>query len=111
MNIFNNLWKNIKINRKYARKIKEVKYNEINSNEYIILDVRSRREFKEGHLDGAMNIPLADINKTVEKQIVNKESKILVCCQYGVRSKKAAKILEDLGYIQIYNLKDGLENI
>ena len=43
--------------------------------------------------------------------IVNKEKKILVCCQYGVRSKKAAEILENLGYNNVYNLKEGLENI
>jgi len=107
MSIFNILWKD----KKNKRNVKEVNYKDININEYIIIDVRSRREFSEGHMNGAINIPIPDINKTIEKQIANKESKILVCCQYGVRSKKAAKILEDLGYTQIYNLKDGLENI
>ena len=107
MSIFNILWKD----KKNKRNVKEVNYKDININEYIILDVRSKREFKEGHLNGAINIPLADINKNVEKELINKNTKILVCCQYGIRSKKAAKILEDLGYTQIYNLKDGLENI
>ena len=111
MIVFDSLWKNMRINRKYERKIKEVEYNEINLNEYIIIDVRSRREFREGHLNGAINIPLSDINKSIEKQIRNKESKILIYCQYGIRSKKAAEILEDLNYTQVYNLKNGLENI
>ena len=86
-------------------------YKDINVNEYIIVDVRSRREFKEGHLNGAINIPLHEINKKVTEQLVNKSDKVLVYCQYGIRSKKAVEIFEDLGYTQIYNLKGGLENI
>ena len=109
--MFDRLWENIKINKKYKRDIKEVQYNEINLKEYIIIDVRSRREFKEGHLNRAINIPLPEIKKSIEQHIRNKQSKILICCQYGIRSKKAAKLLAEMGYTNVYNLKDGLENI
>lgn len=108
---FNKMWINIKGNKKSLRYIREVKYEEINLNEYIILDVRSKREFNETHLNGAINIPLPDIKRNIEKNIKQKQRKILVCCEYGVRSKQAAEILEKLGYTQVYNLKGGLENI
>lgn len=111
MEIFKRLWKNLGDNKKYARNIKEVEYKNINPKEYIIIDVRSRREYKEGHINGAINIPLSEINKNIEKQVPNKQRKILLYCQYGSRSKKAAYILENLGYTQIYNLKGGIENI
>lgn len=99
------------MDKNYKRYIKEVNYKDINLNEYTIIDVRSRREFREGHINRAINIPLADIKKNIEKQIPNKQTKILLYCQYGTRSKKSAYILENLGYTQIYNLRGGIENI
>ena len=108
---FNKMWKSIQINKKCKRNIKEIEYSEINKNEYIIIDVRSKREFKESHLNGAINIPLPEIKRNIEKFVRDKQKKIVVCCEYGVRSKQAAEIIENLGYVQVYNLKGGLENI
>ena len=103
--------KNKMINKTIKRDIKEVELNNINLNEYIILDVRSRREFKENHINGAINVPIYDIRINLEKKIKDKNSKILICCQSGVRSKKALQIAKELGYQEVYNLKGGLENI
>ena len=97
--------------RNYKRNIKELYLDDINKNEYKIIDVRSRREFSENHINGAINIPLPDIKRNIEKYVKNKETKILVCCEYGIRSKQAVEIIENLGYVQVYNLKGGLENI
>ena len=108
---FNKVWKSIQTNRKCKRNIKELKYGDINLNEYIIIDVRSKREFRETHLNGAINIPLQELKGNIEKYVQNKQRKILTYCEYGIRSKKAVEILEDLGYMQVYNLKGGLENI
>lgn len=108
---FNQLWKSMKINKKCKRHIREIEYGDINKNEYIIIDVRSKREFKETHLNGAINIPLPEVKRNIEKYLKDKNKNILVCCEYGVRSKQAAEIIENLGYTQVYNLKGGLENI
>ena len=99
------------INKNVKRDIKEVELSNIDLSEYIILDVRSRREFKEKHINGAINIPIYDIRTNLEKNIKDKNSKILMCCQSGVRSKKALQIAKELGYQEVYNLKGGLENI
>jgi rhodanese-related sulfurtransferase len=109
--MFWGLWENVKLNKKYKRNVKEVNFSDINLNEYIILDVRSRREYKEGHLNGAINIPLSEIKKNAEQYVPYKQRKILIYCQYGVRSKKAVELLIEKGYINVYNLKGGLENI
>lgn len=101
----------MKMPKKCKRYIKEVEFKDINLNEYLVIDVRSKREFKETHLSGAINIPLSDIKRNIENYVKNKNRKILVCCEYGVRSKQAANILENFGYTQVYNLKGGLENI
>lgn len=105
------MWKTINISRIEKRNIQEVEYNEINLNEYILIDVRSRREFSEEHLNGAINIPLPEIKRNIGRYVQNKNKKILVYCEYGGRSAKAVEILNKLGYINAYNLKGGLEKI
>lgn len=102
-----NMWKKDK-NKKTKREIKEITYEEIR-NDYIIIDVRSRKEYKEGHINGAINIPLSNIKDEINK--FEKTEKILLYCQSGLRSKKGAKMLESLGYKEIYNLTGGIENI
>lgn len=108
---FKKMWKTINISRIEKRNIQEVEYNEINLNEYILIDVRSRREFSEEHLNGAINIPLPEIKRNIGRYVKNKNKKILVYCEYGGRSAKAVEILNKLGYINAYNLKGGLEKI
>ena len=105
------MWKTIKRSKNYNRVLKEVNYCDVNLKEYILIDVRSRREYKETHLNNSINIPLYEIKKDIIKLIKNKNKKLLLVCQSGIRSAKAVKILEDLGYKEVYNLKGGLENI
>lgn len=98
------LWKNY-------RKISEVEYSNIDLKQYTIIDVRSRREFSEGHINGAINIPLPELNKNINRYVASKNKNILVYCQKGSRSKKAAQILDDMGYANVFNLKGGIESI
>ena len=86
---FTKVWKTINMCRKNKRNIKEVEYNEINLNEYMLLDVRSRREFSENHLNGAINIPLPEVKRNIEKYVKDKSKKILVYCEYCSRSARA----------------------
>ena len=60
------MWKTVNMCKKNKRNIKEVNFNEINLKEYIIIDVRSKREYKEFHLDNAINIPLLEIKSKIE---------------------------------------------
>lgn len=73
-----------------------------------IIDVRSKQEYDEGHIDGAILIPEYKIKNEIEDIVKNKNEKILVYCSSGTRSKKAKEELEDLGYKNVYNLKDGV---
>lgn len=111
MMFLNRLWKTKWEKNNFNRYIKEVNLNEINLKDYTVVDVRSRREFREGHINGALNIPLPEVKRNIEKYVPNKEKKILVCCSSGTRSKKAIETMENLGYKELYNLKGGLENI
>lgn len=70
---------------------------------YVIVDVRNQDEFDEVHIPGATLLPLPEIQAKAEQVLKDKKQLILVHCRSGVRSKKAANILVDLGYT---NIKD-----
>ncbi len=77
----------------------------------ILLDVRSKQEYDEGHLNGAINIPEYEINSRIEKEIPKKNQLIVIYCQYGGRSRNVYMKMKQMGYNNIYNLKGGLENL
>lgn len=70
----------------------------------LLIDVRSEIEFKSGHIEGAIVMPVESINKSVaESKIESKETPVIVYCRSGSRSASAAKILSNLGYT-VYDL-------
>ena len=75
----------------------------------ILIDVRSRQEYQEGHLTGAINIPEYEIIKSIEKEIPKKNQLIIIYCQYGGRSRNVYKMMKKLGYTNVYNLYGGLD--
>lgn len=73
------------------------------SEEILILDVREQSEFDEGHIPGAVLLPVGSITEeTAAGVIADKETVTLVYCRSGNRSKTAAQALVALGYTQIY---------
>ncbi len=71
----------IKTNEKYA--------------DFIIVDVRTKEEYDEGHIEGAINIPYDEIDENTN---LDKNKTIMVYCKSGVRSNKAYNTLKELGY-------------
>ena len=69
--------------------------------EYIILDVREQSEFDEGHIQGAILIPYAEIENKAEQMIPDKNAQLLAYCRSGRRSKIAAESLVKLGYTDV----------
>jgi len=82
-------------------KVEKVDLNKIiETNNYIIVDVRTKEEFAEGHLVDAINIPYDQIDENV---VLDKEKTILVYCRSGKRSSIAYKTLENLGF-KVYDM-------
>ena len=71
---------------------------------YIILDVRTKEEYQEKHIPGAMNLPNETIGTEDIPELPAKEQLILVYCRSGNRSKQAAKKLAALGYTNIIEI-------
>lgn len=68
----------------------------------ILVDVRTKEEYDEKHITGAVNIPLSEIE---EGNIdYDKSTTIIAYCRSGARSSNAAKKLIALGYTNVYDL-------
>ncbi len=76
--------------------------------EGILLDVRTKEEFNEGHLSGALNIDFLQDNFAEQVHMLNKKKTLYVYCKSGNRSAKAAKILIDEGFKHVINLEGGI---
>ena len=69
-----------------------------------IIDVREIDEFDGGHLEKAINIPVGEIQKIKDRDFINEDSKIIVYCRSGNRSKIAQAKLMELGYTNVYDM-------
>ena len=72
----------------------------------IVIDVRSMQEYNEGHVDGAISIPEYEIDEKI-KDNIKEDEQIVLYCSSGSRSRRAKKKLEEFGYKNVHNLKDG----
>jgi len=71
----------------------------------VLLDVRPDKEYEQGHIPGAVHVPLADIGDKVKK--LKKDKDLVVYCRSGNQSIWAIKRLMGMGYKNLYNLKGG----
>lgn len=79
---------------------------ELIDNGAIVIDVRTNEEYNEGHIKGAINIPVDEIN-TIN---YDKDETLIVYCATGIRSQNAINELINMGYTSLYNLDGGLLN-
>ncbi len=68
----------------------------------IIVDVRTPNEFNSGHIKGAINIPLNNLNGHIRK-LQEKGKPIITCCASGMRSSSAKSILASAGLKDVHN--------
>lgn len=89
---------NMNVKTQYV-KISPAEAKEImDSEESIILDVRTKDEYDQGHIDGSVLLPVDEISARAEEVLKEKKAKILVYCRSGNRSAIAAKTLIEMGY-------------
>ena len=74
----------------------------------IVLDVRTEKEFNDGHIEGAINIPVDSLRERIGELDKNKE--ILEYCQVGLRGYVAARILDQKGF-KVKNLTGGYKSV
>ena len=66
-----------------------------------IIDVRTKSEYKSGHIKGSRNIPLNELSSRLDN--IKKDKPVITCCASGMRSASAKSILKSKGYTEVYN--------
>jgi phage shock protein E len=79
-----------------------VDYAEIVRRGGIIMDVRSKREYSSGHINGSINIPV-DVLSSSLGRFKDKDIPIIACCASGARCATARQILKSNGFKEVYN--------
>ena len=73
-----------------------------------LIDVRTPQEYADGHIDGSTNINVNDDSFDASiQQALKKDQPVLVYCQAGSRSARAAKRLKEMGFKEVYDLEGG----
>ena len=78
-------------------------------NKEFLLDVREEYEYQEGHVKGAVNLPLREILS--QKDSLPKDNDIYVYCRSGHRSADAVNFLKSLGFEKVHNIEGGFIDI
>ena len=69
------------------------------------IDIRSKKRYQESHIPGSINIPMEELVKDPERYL-NKNEKYYVYCEFGYKTKRIGRVLNELGY-HIIEIKDG----
>ena len=80
----------------------------INREEALVIDVRDPGEYGQGHILGARNVPLTRIVEGVAGVVKRKDRPLVVYCDGGSRSSKAAAALKQQGYSRVASLSGGI---
>lgn len=80
----------------------------INREKAVVVDVCEPAEFAAGHVVGAKNIPLGELEGRLAAAVKNKALPVILVCLSGARSKRAVAIAKKLGYENAQSLHGGM---
>jgi rhodanese-related sulfurtransferase len=94
-------------------KVKEITRGEairlINKEDAVVVDTRSREDFRKGHIANAINLTASEIkNGSLGELEKHKAQPIIVACANGTTSRGPAENLDKTGFVSVYVLKDGI---
>jgi len=82
----------------------------MNREKAVVIDVCEPDEFARGHVIGAKNLPLGQLETKLAQLVKNKSNPIVMVCQVGARSARAAATAQKLGYENVQSLAGGLKS-
>ncbi|MFQ5540025.1 MAG: molybdopterin-synthase adenylyltransferase MoeB [Candidatus Binatia bacterium] len=94
------------------RDVKELSVQEVKelvekNGKHLLLDVREKEEYREGHLAEAVSLPRGFLEIKVETTVPDKSTPIVAYCAGGVRSLLAAKAMKEMGYQEVISMSGG----
>lgn len=81
----------------------------INRERAVVVDVRDPEEFAAGHMTGAKNVPLDQLEAKLATTVKNKNLPLLLVCATGARAQRAVATARKLGYEQAQAVAGGLK--
>jgi rhodanese-related sulfurtransferase len=75
----------------------------------LLVDVRTKAEFDGGHIIDARHVPQEEIAGAGESLKKYKDKVVITCCESGMRSGAAARVLQAQGFAKVVNLRGGLQ--
>jgi rhodanese-related sulfurtransferase len=81
----------------------------MNREKAIVIDVCEPDEFARGHVIGAKNLPLGQLEDKLAQLVKSKSAQVVMVCQVGARSARAAATARKLGFENVKSLAGGLK--
>ena len=79
-----------------------------NNADFVILDVRTPEEFSKGHIENAINIDVKSASFREDAGKLDPGKTYVIHCRSGRRSAVAGAQLEELGFINVYDIQGGI---
>lgn len=79
----------------------------VNREEAVVVDLRDKKEFDQGHLVGSLNVPYASIETRVDELTKYKERPLVLVCRMGQHAGAAGTILRKKGFANVSRLTGG----
>jgi rhodanese-related sulfurtransferase len=80
----------------------------LNRDKAVVLDLRERKEFTEGHIIDAINIPQASLDSRINELEPYRERPLIVACKMGQQASAAGNILRKAGFSNVMRLSGGM---
>jgi rhodanese-related sulfurtransferase len=81
----------------------------MNREKAVVVDVCGADEYAQGHIKGAVNVPLDQLEVRLDKAVKNKSTPVIMVCAAGARSARAQTLAQKLGYEKVHSLQGGLK--
>ncbi len=75
--------------------------------DFVLVDVREKNEWNEGHIAGAIHVPRGYLELQIEEAVPDKTKKVVLYCAGGVRSLMAGNTLQQMGYQDVISMAGG----
>src|SRR2546430_2289230 len=75
--------------------------------EIVVVDVREKHEWSEGHIPGALHVPRGYLELQIEEAVPDKTKTVVLYCAGGIRSLMAGTTLQQMGYKEVISMAGG----
>ncbi len=80
----------------------------INHEGALLIDIREADAYARGHILNAVNIPEKEIHKRLGKLASHKDKPVILCCNSGTTTGRAASAMKEAGFTRVSSLKGGI---